>query len=252
MAGSDTVQSVERALDLLQSLAASDGGMRLSDLAARLELNTSTAHNLVRTLSGRGFVVKGAGQRLRLGPALAEMVAQEQERSLLHRAAEAGLAVQRDFPSVTINLAEVVGDDLRVRIRISRDRPGLVQRPGNQISLYGSAVGLCVLAFADQATAQALRESHPFHEHAANLWASPEILHEHLLKARRAGHVLTPFAGQELWRIAVPVPAADGHFAAAFGIALPIGEATAAAQQAATAAVLAAAARIADAAQEPA
>ncbi len=244
MAGSDTVQSVERALDLLQALAGSDGGLRLSDLAARLDLNTSTAHNLVRTLAGRGFVVKGAGQRLRLGPAMAEMVAQEQDRSLLHAAATAGIALQRTFPSATVNVAEVVGEDVRVRLRISRDRPGLVQRPGNQITMYGSAVGLCVLAFVDQATAQALREGHPFHEHAANLWASPDALHEHLTKARKVGHVLTPFAGQELWRIAAPMIGADGHFSAAFGIALPIGEATAATQEAATAAVLSAIAGI--------
>ena len=252
MAGSDTVQSVERALDLLQALAASDGGLRLSDLATRLELNTSTAHNLVRTLSGRGFVVKGAGQRLRLGPALAEMVTQEQERSLLQSASRVGLDLQRQFPEANINVAEVVGDDLRVRLRISRDRPGMVQRPGNQISIYGSAVGLCVLACADQATVQHLRESHPYHENAANLWASPEALAEHLAKARRTGHVLTPFPGQELWRVAAPVLAADGHFAAAFGLALPIAEATAAAQEAATAAVLQAAASLTNPTQEPA
>lgn len=245
MAGSDTVQSVERALDLLQALAASDGGLRLSDLSVRLDLNVSTAHNLVRTLAGRGFVVKGAGQRLRLGPALAEMVAQEQERCLLHAAAQAGLELQRAFPMANINVSEVVGDELRIRIRISRDRPGLVQRQGQRITLYGSAVGLCTLAFADQATVQGLRESNPFHEQAATLWESPEVLAEHLAQARRAGHVLTPFRGQELWRIAVPVMAADGHFVAAFGIALPIADATVVIQEQVTSAVKTAAAGIA-------
>lgn len=244
MAGSDTVQSVERALDLLQALAASDGGLRLSDVAERLSLHTSTAHNLVRTLVGRGFVVKGAGQRLRLGPALADMVTQEQKRSLLDAAAKAGLELQRAFPLGNVNVAELVGNEVRVRVRISRDRLGLVQRTGQAVSLYSSAVGLCTLAFADPATVQGLRESNPFHEQATRLWESPAALAEHLAQARRVGHVLTPFHGQELWRIAVPVITNDGHYAAAFGVALPIAAATPAVQEALTVAVTAAAAGI--------
>lgn len=232
MAGSDTVQSVERALDLLQTLAASEGGVRLGDLARQLDLNNSTAHNLVRTLIGRGFVIKGQGQRLRLGPALGELVREESDRQLLRAAADAGIAIQRLFTSCIVNLAEPVGGDLRVRIRLSSDRPGQVQRPASQAShLYGSAVGLCSQAFADQGTVQALRETQPFHEHGSRLWASPEVLTEYLAQARRQGHVVTPFAQQELWRVAVPVFGTDGHFLAAFGVALPIALADAATQR---------------------
>jgi len=245
MAGSDTVQSVERALDLLEALAGADGGLRLTELAERLELNTTTAHNLVRTLIGRGFVVKGQGQRLGLGPAIGELLAQDAERRLLHAAAQAGLALQREFPDGIVNLAEVSGGDLLVRLRLSGDRPGLVQRPARQIShLFGSGVGLCTLAFADQGTTQALREAHPFHETATGLWSSPDALEEHLAAGRAAGHVTTPFPRQELWRIAAPILGADGLFRAALGLALPIAQATPKRRTAAIAAVTAAATAI--------
>jgi DNA-binding IclR family transcriptional regulator len=245
MAGSDTVQSVERALDMLQALAGSDGGMRLGDLAKQLDLNTSTAHNLVRTLIGRGFVLKGQGQRLRMGPALGELVAQEADHQLLRAAAARGISIQRIFPTCIINLAEPIGGELRVRIRLSGDRPGQVQRPASQAAhLYGSAVGLCSQAFADQGTVQALRETQPFHEHGASMWASPELLAEHLRRAHGVGLVETPFATQELWRIAAPVFGTDGHFVAAFGVALPIDDATPEARRDLTAAVRAAATAI--------
>lgn len=251
MAGSDTVQSVERALDLLQALAASDNGMRLGDVAKQLELNTSTAHNLVRTLIGRGFVQKGQGQRLRLGAALAELVAQEADRQLLRAAAQAGIAIQRSFPTCIINLAEPAGGELRVRIRLSGDRPGQVQRPASQTAhLYGSAVGLCCQAFADQGTVQILRENQPFHEHAASLWATPERLADHLAEARRQGHITTPFAKQELWRIAAPIFGPDGHFIASFGIALPIDAADADAKRDLISAVRSAATAIPSTSQE--
>lgn len=244
MPGNDTVQSVERAIDLLQALASSDNGLRLSDLAEQLALNTTTAHNLIRTLAGRGFVVKGAGQRLRLGPALAEMLAQEQERSLLRAAAKAGLDLQHTFPDSIVNVAELVGSEVRIRIRLSPDRPGLVQRPGTQAgNPYGTAVGLCCQAFADLAALQALRDAQPFHEYATNLWASPEALADFLTEARRLGHIETPFAKQERPRIAVPVFRPDGQFLAAIGMALP--NLDDASRQAALAALRTAAAAIA-------
>lgn len=252
MAGSDTVQSVERALDLLQALASSDAGLRLGDLAKSLELNTTTAHNLARTLIGRGFVIKGTGQHLRLGPALGELVAQEADRRLLRAAATTGVSIQRVFPACIINLAEPVGSELRVRIRLSGDRPGQVQRPASQTAnLHGSAVGLCTQAFADQGTVQALREGQPFHEHATRLWASPEALEAHLAQARSDGYVLTPFAGQELWRVSAPVFSTNGHFLAAFGVALPIALADEAARRDLTAAVRAAATAIPNSEMEP-
>src|SRR5438445_13852432 len=50
------VQSVDRALLILETLAEDDEGYRLSDLAVRTGLPTSTAHRLLATLEKRRFV----------------------------------------------------------------------------------------------------------------------------------------------------------------------------------------------------
>ena len=50
------VQSVDRALLILETLAEDDDGYRLSDLAVRTGLSTSTAHRLLTTLEKRRFV----------------------------------------------------------------------------------------------------------------------------------------------------------------------------------------------------
>lgn len=71
------VRSVERALDILELLAeAGEDGMRLVELARRLETSKSTALALLRTLTGRGFVAElgtGRGRRYGLGFALARL-----------------------------------------------------------------------------------------------------------------------------------------------------------------------------------
>src|SRR4051812_14081996 len=50
------VQSVDRALSIIETLAEDDEGYRLSDLAVRTGLSTSTVHRLLATLEGRRFV----------------------------------------------------------------------------------------------------------------------------------------------------------------------------------------------------
>jgi IclR family acetate operon transcriptional repressor len=71
------VRSVERALDILELLAeAGTEGMRLAELARRLETSKSTALALLRTLTVRGFVAElgtGRGRRYGLGFSLARL-----------------------------------------------------------------------------------------------------------------------------------------------------------------------------------
>jgi uncharacterized membrane protein len=50
------VQSVDRALHIIETLAEDDEGYRLSDLAVRTGLSTSTVHRLLATLEKRRFV----------------------------------------------------------------------------------------------------------------------------------------------------------------------------------------------------
>ncbi|HEX2952287.1 MAG TPA: helix-turn-helix domain-containing protein, partial [Armatimonadota bacterium] len=62
------VQSVERALDILDLLADSRSAMRAADIAAALELHPNTAHNIIRTLFRRGYLLQQDDNRYALGP----------------------------------------------------------------------------------------------------------------------------------------------------------------------------------------
>jgi IclR family transcriptional regulator, acetate operon repressor len=71
------VRSIERALDVLEALAETDAdGMRLAELARRLDTSKSTVLAVLRTLTARGFVAElgeGRGRRYRLGLTLARL-----------------------------------------------------------------------------------------------------------------------------------------------------------------------------------
>lgn len=51
-----TIQSVHRALDLLECIADSGYGYRLGEVAARCGLNKTTAFHLLKTLESRGYI----------------------------------------------------------------------------------------------------------------------------------------------------------------------------------------------------
>jgi DNA-binding IclR family transcriptional regulator len=61
------VQSVSRALAILRVVAGSHDGVTARELSDRLELNLSTVHHLVQTLTAEGFLWRDGQRRYRLG-----------------------------------------------------------------------------------------------------------------------------------------------------------------------------------------
>ena len=61
------VQSVERSFDIIELLGRSSGSVGVTEVARDLGLKTPTTHNLLRTLTARGYVSRDKNQRYRLG-----------------------------------------------------------------------------------------------------------------------------------------------------------------------------------------
>src|SRR5580692_222057 len=64
------VQSVHRALDVLEALAAAGGSASLGDLASACGLPTPTLHRLAGTLADRGYLRHTPDRRYSLGSRL--------------------------------------------------------------------------------------------------------------------------------------------------------------------------------------
>ncbi|GHF05691.1 IclR family transcriptional regulator [Streptomyces spiralis] len=81
-------QAVQRALDVLHCFHDNAPDLSASELARRLNLSTSTAHRLARTLLGAGFLEQDARTaRYRLGPAVTELGRLSYHQRGLHLAA---------------------------------------------------------------------------------------------------------------------------------------------------------------------
>ena len=94
MPNSDLVNSVVKALDILQFVSDRPEGVRLGEIVDAFGLKRPTAYNLVRTLRARHYLEQDAARKLRLGSAPGELLAGQRRGSLL-------AAAERELPRLS-------------------------------------------------------------------------------------------------------------------------------------------------------
>ncbi len=190
MPGSELVQSLVRGLELLRIAGSRPGGMRLNELAEGAGLKLNTAHNLVRTLCARGFLVKDAMSRFTTGPAIFELVAGMRGEAQRERMGKALLQLAAKFPEDTLTVSTIDAGVVRCVLRISPDRPGELQKaPEIFFAPYTSTTSVVLQSGASEAAA-ALEKQYPFEEYGLGMWGSREAFVKIRSEVRRKGYFL--------------------------------------------------------------
>jgi len=142
------VQSVDRALSIIETLAEDDEGYRLSDLAVRTGLSTSTAHRLLATLEKRRFVQFDRHElKWHVGAQSFSVGATFARRRNFTAQAIPYLRKLRDLTRETANLAVVDDEAIIVLTRIeSREIMRSLTKVGGRVAMVASGVGKAVLA----------------------------------------------------------------------------------------------------------
>ena len=143
------IQSVQRAFELLERIAIRPDGARLSELADGVGLNRSTAHNLLASLEGLGYITQDRkGSAYRLTGKLNGMLRPDAESELALRA-----RVQPLLRSISTTsgesafLALVSGTDYLCVDAVQSEKPlHLAVRPGERKPLLGEALGHAILS----------------------------------------------------------------------------------------------------------
>lgn len=219
-----TVQSLERAFSILESISGSNQPMSLADLTRATGLHTSTAFHLIKTLIVLGYVVQDEAKRYRIGPRLFMQAAgafNEVELvnlampHLQRLAEETGetthLAVRADS-----GIAVIAKVDARSSIR-SSERVGIV-RPA-----YCTAIGKVLLSALSKQELDAYLRRGPFEAYTPKTVTSPAALREEINRVAAAGLAYDDAEfNHELRCIAAPVRNFTQQTIAAFGISGPV------------------------------
>lgn len=144
-----SVQSVDRALDLLEALASSEAEVSITSLATRTSLHVSTVHRLLTTLLRRGYVRQNPEtSRYFTGAKLTTLAESQSRFNELRLRARPVLRALTEQTRETSNLV-VLDDTAAVYIETSAS-PQVVRlftQIGNRVPLHATGAGKALLAW---------------------------------------------------------------------------------------------------------
>src|SRR6476659_2497883 len=183
------VQSVDRALSIIETLAEDDEGYRLSDLAVRTGLSTSTVHRLLATLESRRFVAFDRTEsKWHVGARAFTVGATFARRRNFSAQAVPYLRKLRDLTRETANLAVVDDEFIVVLTRMeSREIMRSLTKVGGRVAMVASGVGKAVLATYSDADVSAIIHRQGMPRLTEKSIVRPSDLFKELAKVRIQG-----------------------------------------------------------------
>lgn len=188
MAQENTVQSVKRAMLILEKLAAEKEGLGVTELANRVDLHKSTVHRMLSTLLNLGYVEQStSSEKYRLGMKLLFLGGAILERMDIRHEAHDLLKELSEKINEAVHL--VVPDGYRA-IYIDKLDSNKTIRMHSQIGriapLHASAVGKAILAFSEERFIKQVIER-GLKKLSANTITEPKQLMQHLKMIRECG-----------------------------------------------------------------
>ncbi len=144
----DLIQSVSRALHILEILAKSGGAARLKEISSASGLNVPTAHNLLKTMLVLGYIARRAGDaRYHLGDRILNIARVAGNDDRLRARLRPVLEALHSETEETVFLAVPSGDEIYFLDVI--ESPQLLRvrsQMGERVTMAGSAIGQLFLA----------------------------------------------------------------------------------------------------------
>ncbi len=228
LGGKRVIQSLQRAVSILDYLAEAGRGARLTSISRDLDLNKSTAFSLISSLEALG------------------LVRQDQDTgrySLGIRMLQYGLAVQSHMDLVldaqphldrlctqygeTVHMAVLSGSEITYVAKAESSKSiRMVTQIGANMPAYCSALGKVLLAALPREQLLPLLETMEFTPYTRATVQSPQALLCQLEQVRTDGYAYDREEREEgLFCISAPVTDAHGACVAAISLSLPAGRA---------------------------
>jgi DNA-binding IclR family transcriptional regulator len=219
------VQSLDRALDILEALAGAGRGIGIVDLSARVGLHASTVHRLLATLVMRGYARQSPrSQRYSLGTRVLQLGRSFHDRSDLRQEAHRYLQQLTENSEETANLVMRDGDEVVYIDQVQS--PHLVRmfaEIGRRVPLHSTAGGKAILAYWDASEVDRLVAESGLPGKTIYTITTREDLNRALADVRSAGFAIDDQEQEEGVRcVAGPVRDQTGEVVAALSLSGPI------------------------------
>lgn len=185
----NSVQSIERALDIIESLSSEEKGLGVTEIADRVGLHKSTVHRLLATLNDRGYVEKNEEGSYQIGLKLIEVVSFFINSLELQTEARPHVAQISTELGLTSHLGVLDGDQVVYIERMDvYSGVKLYSQIGLRVHAYCSSLGKCLLSnFSKEELYKIMRDC-SFTKFTENTISSLDELYEELKDVRKKGY----------------------------------------------------------------
>jgi len=202
------VQSVHRALDVVEVVAAGGGHLSIGEIAAATDVPLPTAHRLLRTMVDRGYMRQLPNRRYALGFRLVPLGATAS--SMVGADTEAVLGGLVDALGETANLAVLSGLRAEYVAQVpSRHAMRMFTEVGRQVDLHCTGVGKALLSQLDDDRLQQVLARTGLRRQTEHTHVTEADLRADLTEVRARGYALDE-QEQEVGVRCVAVPAGLG------------------------------------------
>ncbi len=185
-----SVSSVDRALTCLETLARSNRGMSLADIARKLNLPKSSAHCILLTLERRGYIYRAPStHRYLFGKELMNLAQSALARLELRARASQPLRRLLEKTHMTVHMA--IYEDGEAVLVEKIEPPTAVKMAshiGRRLDLHCTGVGKALLAYLPEEEFNRLRTSRALARHNENTIVFTNKLHVELEHIRKVGY----------------------------------------------------------------
>ncbi|MDK2878227.1 MAG: IclR family transcriptional regulator, regulon repressor [Thermoanaerobacteraceae bacterium] len=194
----NTVQSIERAINILEELAEEKEGLGVTELSRRLNLHKSTVHRLLSTLLSLGYVEQNPySEKYRLGIKLLHLGGAILERMDLRKEAHDLLKELSDEVNEAVHLVVPDGNRALYIDKIDSSRTiRMYSQIGRRAPMHASAVGKAILAFSSEDFVRKVIDE-GLEKYTSNTITDPGKLVEHLKTVRARGFAVDDEENEE-------------------------------------------------------
>ncbi len=226
MAEPASVQSLDRAFDLLENLCRNRNGTTISALCAQTGLHKSTVHRLLGAMTTRGYVLHdNATSKYYAGMKLCELssyilenvdIVERSRATMEHLSRETGetihLVLREENEIVYVHKVDSVHSAIRMFSRIGMRRP-----------MFCTGVGKAILATLPDETVREVWQASPVHAYTPyTIIDERAFLHE-IANIRRDGYAQDNEENElGVKCVAAAIPDYTGHASYAMSISAPV------------------------------
>lgn len=221
----EVVQSVDRALSILELLSNHSEGLRIVEISEKIDLHKSTVHRLLGTLMHKGFVEQDeVTNRYRISIKLYELGSKRIEDMDILRVSK------KYTKKLMMELNEVVhlvirdGNEIVYIDKVEADNTiRMASTIGRRSPLYCTSVGKSILAFADEEEVKHVWKNSNIVKWTENTITNYEKFEKELEKVRQQGYAEDNEENELGIRcIGAPVFNNKGEVEGAISISVPI------------------------------